>query len=170
MKAGRPAYVDEEFVDFNAATAMILEMGGIPCYPILGDGASPMCEFEESPEQLIEDLRARSIHMAQFIPRRNTLEVVERYAGPVRDAGIVLTVGTEHNTLELIPMQPACRAGVPLTDELMEYFWEGACISAAHQVLVSRGEPGYVDAQGRLIGDSARLARIGANLVEQTRS
>lgn len=167
MKAGGPAYVDEEFVDFATAKAVILGLGGIPCYPILGDGASPLTEFEADVDTLIESLRAWGVHMAQFIPRRNSLELVERYAEPLRDAGIVLTVGTEHNTLELIPLQPACAGGVALTPRLMELFFEGACISAAHQVLVSRGLPGYVDGAGNRVGDSADLAGIGAGLIGQ---
>jgi len=169
MKSGKPAYVGEEFVDFDEAKATILGLGGIPCYPILADGASPINEFEASPEELVAGLQERDIHMAQFIPRRNTLETVERYAKPLREAGIPLTVGTEHNTLELIPMQPACEESAPLSDELLRDFWEGACICAAHQVLVARGETGYVDGDGRRVGDPEQLARIGAGLVEQVR-
>jgi len=170
LKAGKPAYVDEEFVDFATAKQLILHLGGIPCYPVLGDGAKPVNEFEATPERLIESLRERGIHTAQFIPRRNSLELVERYARALRKAGIVLTVGTEHNTLELIPLQPACEGGVALTEELMGWFTEGACIAVAHQVLVARGESGYVDSHGDLVGDPDELARIGASLVEQVRA
>lgn len=167
MKAGGPAYVDEEFVDFATAKSAILGLGGIPCYPVLGDGVDPPTEFEADVDRLIESLNAWGIHMAQFIPRRNSLELVQRYAEALREAGIVLTAGTEHNTLELIPLQPACAGGVALTPRLMELFWEGACIGAAHQVLVSRGQAGYVDARGERAGDLAELAAIGAGLIQQ---
>jgi len=164
MKAGKPAFVEERFVDFATAKQLILDLGGIPCYPILGDGAAPVPELERDPDDLVGELIARGIAMAQFIPRRNTLALVERYAEPLREAGITLTVGTEHNTLELIALQPACRDSA-LSSRLRHLFWEGACIAAAHQCLVARGEAGYVDPTGAAVGDTDRLARIGDGLI-----
>ena len=38
LKAGKPAYVPETFVDFDHAYRLILALGGIPCYPTLADG------------------------------------------------------------------------------------------------------------------------------------
>lgn len=167
LKAGKPAYVPEGFVDFETARQTILGLGGIPCYPILLDGASPINAFEADPAALVEQLHARGIHMAQYIPRRNDLQEVEAHAPHLREAGIALTVGTEHNTLELIPLQPACKGGTPLSPMLRELFWEGACIAAAHQTLVARGETGYVDAEGRLAVPHATLAAIGSGLIRQ---
>jgi hypothetical protein len=53
-------------------------------------------------------------------------------------------------------------------------FWEGACVVAAHQYLVARGEEGYVDASGepagRYPGPEARLeafARLGASVIDE---
>lgn len=167
LRAGRPAYVAEEFVDFETARQAILGLGGIPCYPILLDGASPVNEFEADPGALASHLRARGIHMVQYITRRNDLQEVEAHAPHLRDAGMALTAGTEHNTLELIPLQPACKGGVPLSPLLRELFWEGACIAVAHQVLVSRGQVGYVDGDGSLVGSHSRLAVIGDSLIRQ---
>ena len=45
MKAGRPAFVAESPVSFDDAYRLVLEMGGIPCYPTLADGASPICPW-----------------------------------------------------------------------------------------------------------------------------
>ena len=67
----------------------------------------------------------------------------------MRGAGLVLTAGTEHNTRDMLPIEPTCIDGRPIADEIREIFWEGACVVAAHQYLVMRGEPGYVDLQGR---------------------
>ncbi len=39
MKAGKPGYVTETFVDFDHAYRLIVALGGIPCYPVLADGA-----------------------------------------------------------------------------------------------------------------------------------
>jgi len=167
LKAGKPAYVEERFADFATVKGLILDLGGIPCYPALLDGADPVPEFEADPDALVENLRARGIHAAQLIPRRNKPEIAERYAEVLRAAGIVLTVGTEHNTLELIPLQPACIGGVPLPQRLMDLAWEGACIATAHQVLVSRGEAGFVDTEGNVTRDAEELRRIGEAVIGQ---
>ncbi|MDP7561206.1 MAG: hypothetical protein QF745_11775, partial [Planctomycetota bacterium] len=70
MKAGKPAFVAESFVDFEQARELILELGGIPCYPTLADGADPICEYEEPVEKLIEQLKINNIYMAELVPIR----------------------------------------------------------------------------------------------------
>ncbi len=150
MKTGKPAYVEECFVSLREACRLVLELGGIPCYPTLADGATPVCGYEDPPERLIETLIALGIRCAEFIPLRNRPAVVERYVRAFRAAGFVVTAGTEHNTLDLLPMEPACAGGVPLSAELKAVFAEGACVAAAHQFLTLRGQCGYVGADGSL--------------------
>ena len=58
MKIGKPAFVEESFLSFEEALTLVLELGGIPCYPTLADGASPICAYEDPVERLIEALRA----------------------------------------------------------------------------------------------------------------
>jgi len=172
MKAGRPAYVRETFVGLDHAYGLILALGGIPCYPVLADGADPICAFEAPAEALAEAVRSRGIHCAELIPLRNRPEVLSRYARALRDAGLVVTAGTEHNTLDLSPLEPACLGGAPVPEELRAIFWEGACVVAAHQHRVARGEAGFVDAAGRLNPDYATdeeriraFAEIGAEVI-----
>ena len=38
--------------------------------------------------------------------------------------------------------------GAPLPDAVREIFWEGICVTVAHQECRMKGEPGFVDAQG----------------------
>jgi hypothetical protein len=149
LKAGKPAYVAETFVNFEQAYRLILELGGIPAYPTLADGASPICPFEQPVETLIADLKARGFECAEFIPIRNQPEVLSQYVRAMRAAGLVVTAGTEHNTLDLLPIEPACLKGAPVPAEVKEIFWEGACVVAAHQFLSLHGECGFVDAQGK---------------------
>ncbi len=149
LKAGKPAYVNETFVNFEQAWRLILELGGIPAYPTLADGTSPICPYEEPVEKLIAELQARGFVAAEFIPIRNTPEVLSRYVKAMRAAGLVITAGTEHNTLDLLPIEPACVKGVPVPEDVKGIFWEGACVVAAHQFLTRHGECGFVDAQGR---------------------
>jgi hypothetical protein len=149
MKAGKPAYVAETFVNFEQAQRLILEMGGIPAYPTLADGTSPICPFEEPVEKLIADIKARGFECAEFIPIRNTPEVLTQYVRAMRAAGLVVTGGTEHNTLDLLPIEPTCVKALAVPEEVKEIFWEGACVVAAHQFLTLHGECGFVDAQGK---------------------
>jgi len=148
LKAGKAAYVAETFVGFDHAYQLILALGGIPCYPVLADGTSPLTEYEADPRQLASDLKARGIPCAELIPNRNAPNVLSRYVHALRDAGLFVTAGTEHNTLDLLPLEPVCVGGVPVPDDVQEIFWEGACVVAAHQYLATQGGTGYVNAQG----------------------
>ena len=172
MKAGKPAFVPEAAVSFDDAYRLILDLGGIPCYPILADGASPICPFEDPPEALAGRLLNRGIHCAELIPGRNRPQVVDHYVAALRRAGIVVMAGTEHNTLRMIPLEPMALGGQLLSDASREAFWEGTCIVAAHQKLCVSGQPGYVDGDGRLTAgfpdDEARIRtfrRIGAEVI-----
>lgn len=173
MKAGRPAYVEETFVGFAHAYRLVLALGGIPCYPTLADGASPLCAFEEPVERLIGTLQEMGIFCAEFIPNRNSPETLTHYVEAFRNAGMVVTAGTEHNTRELLPLEPACTGGQAIPDGLRDVFWEGACVVAAHQHLVSLGRTGYVDSDGRLNPDYGAVEerigffrRLGSALIE----
>jgi hypothetical protein len=172
MKAGKPAFVPEAAVSFEDAYRLILELGGIPCYPILADGASPICPFEDTPEALAGRLLSRGIHCAELIPVRNRRDVVDRYVTALRGAGIVMMAGTEHNTRRMIPVEPKALGGETLSDMSREAFWEGACVVAAHQQLSAAGRPGYVDGEGRpaagFADTEARIrsfAKIGEDLI-----
>jgi hypothetical protein len=150
MKAGRPAFVPEAAVSFDDAYKLVLELGGIPCYPTLADGASPICQFEDPPEALAEALLGLGVYCAELIPPRNDVGVVDRYVTAFRRAGILTLAGTEHNTQRMIPLTPTCRGGAASSDLARTAFWEATCVIAAHQHLRLTGKPGYVEASGRL--------------------
>ena len=171
MKAGKPAFVDEKFLTFDEATQLILELGGIPSYPTLADGTSPLCQFEADIDHLTDTLQGEGIYAAEWILPRNTTAVMREYVTKMRAAGMVLTAGTEHNTLDLIPIEPRLADG-PVPEDLKAIFWEGACVVAAHQFLTLHNECGYVDSAGQLNPQYptadvriASLARIGAAVI-----
>jgi hypothetical protein len=177
MKTGKPAFVEESFVTLEEAYRLICELGGIPCYPILADGQNPVSAFEAPVEKLIENLRSAGVWMAEFIPSRNSVETVEKYVPALRAAGIAVTAGTEHNTLDLLPIEPTCLKGQPVPPAIMEIFREGVCVAAAHQQLTLNGECGFTDARGGLnpkfsTGDSRirELAKIGAAAIARVRT
>ncbi|HUB69314.1 MAG TPA: hypothetical protein VL984_02730 [Acidimicrobiales bacterium] len=172
MKTGKPAYVEEHFISFEQAYQLVLALGGVPCYPVLADGAKPVCEFEASISHLVEWFQQKSIHCAEVIPRRNAADVLEAYVQALRSAGIMVLAGTEHNTPEMIPMEPACVGGVPIPAHLQEIFWEGACVAAAHQFATAKGADGYVRPDGALGNGEltreehiAAFARLGAGVI-----
>jgi len=173
MKAGQPAFVEETFIGFDDAHRLILELGGIPCYAAVADGASPISPFERSPEELTAAVQKRNIHAVEWIPPRNTAAVLRDYVRKMRDAGLAVTAGTEHNTLTLAPLDPFCKDG-DVPDDVRAVFWEGACVVAAHQFLTLHGECGFVDGEGKPNPDYASaderirsFARIGAAVIER---
>jgi len=172
MKAGKPCFVPETFLSPAQAEELIGHLGGIVCYPVLADGASPICEFEASPEELAKTLLQRGYWMAEFISLRNSPEVLVRYVRTLRQAGIAVTVGTEHNTLEKPPLEPACLKGVPLPEEVKTIFWEGTCVLAAHQFLLAHGKEGFARPEEmsdvtRRCAQIERFARLGAAVLKR---
>ena len=177
MKAGGPAFVPESPVSFRDAIRVILGLGGIPCYPTLADGASPICPWEEPPAELAERLQASGIFVAELIPGRNRPEIVDAYVSAFRESGIVVMAGTEHNTRARIPLEPRCVDGTRPSPAARAAFWEATCVVAAHQHLRATGKPGYVDGEGRLnpgFPDGASrvrwFAEMGAELIDAVSS
>lgn len=150
MKSGRPAFVPEASVSFDDAYRLILEMDGIPCYPTLADGTSPVCPWEEPPGLLAQRVLEMGIHAAELIPNRNQATVVDAYVAAFRNAGLVVMAGTEHNTTARIPLEPRCADGSLPTPSARAAFREATCVVAAHQHLRASGRAGYVDSEGRL--------------------
>jgi hypothetical protein len=172
LKFGKPAFVPETELTFVQAYRLILDLGGIPCYPIFADAASSISEFEDPPEALVERLLDRRLYCAELFPSRNRPEIVDRYVLALRGAGIIVVAGTDHNTKEMTPLSPTA-GGEPLSPRARRAFWEGTCVVAAHQELRMAGRPGYVDPTGALaagFGDSETrirwFAQAGEDAVE----
>jgi transposase-like protein len=149
MKAGKSCFAPEAYLTLNQAKELILELGGIVCYPVLADGAAPGCEYETPVEKLIGTLQSENISMVELVPIRNNPEVLRNYVTAIRKVGIAVVAGTEHNTLDVIAMEPTCLAGTAVPDDLKEIFAEGAYIAAAHQYLALNGKCGFVDNKGK---------------------
>lgn len=169
IKAGGVAFVEESpsaYLDIEEAKSIMLDMGGIPCYPVLLDGTKGKpTEFESDPELLCDELIKRDIYCAEFIPTRNDINLLREYVSVFNRKGIILTAGTEHNTPKMEPMVPMCRNGVKLDGMLMETFYKGACVVSAHQYLVKRGQKGYVDKNGTRNENIDMLESIGEAVI-----
>jgi len=175
LKAGKPCFVDEKpdaFLPLPEVVRLILDGGGIPCYPILIDDSGPLNEYENDPAALADRLKAMNIHAVEFIPLRNGFDLLKRYAVFLHNRNLCVTFGTEHNTPEMLPMAPATRGGVPLDEELRAINYRGACIIAAHQEQRKMNRSGFVGRKGERLaapknmdefvrlGDAAIRARV----------
>lgn len=147
LKAGAPAFVPEDedaFLPVQEIIKIIESAGGIPCYPMLLDGAGEsMTEFERSKESLKEELDKYGFICVELIPLRNDIEVLIEYATYFYEQGFVVSFGTEHNTSELIPVTVAAKGGVDLGEELMQISYKGAAWQAAHQYLLAKEGRNY---------------------------
>ncbi|MBD3182134.1 PHP domain-containing protein [Candidatus Poribacteria bacterium] len=170
LKAGKVAFVEEKpesYLSMEEAKNLMLDMGGIPCYPVLADDSKgELNEAEKTPDYLCDQLLDKGIYCVEFIPTRNRIELLKDYVSVFRDNGIIMVAGTEHNTPKMESMVPMCKGDVPMDEELKEIFWKGACIIAGHQFLISINEDGFVDNNGeRTIKDNSQLESLGEAVV-----
>lgn len=154
LKAGGAAFVLEErdaFLSVATVSKIILNAGGIPTYPFLADDKNGnYTDFENDLQRVVKELKKRGFHSVEFITTRNDVQLLERYAEFLYNAGFVVTFGSEHNSPTMEPMELFARNGTPLTNKLMKINYEGACVIAAHQHLISEGKQGYVDKDGNV--------------------
>ena len=152
LKAGGAAFVPETaeaFLPMQTVCEIILAGGGIPTYPFLADDANGgYTDFENDLERVAIQLTERGFHSVEFITTRNDVNLLEKYAGYLYEKGFIVTFGSEHNTPAMEPIELFARNNTPLTEKLMKINFEGACVIAAHQQLVSQGLQGYVDEKG----------------------
>lgn len=148
LKSGGLAFVEEapgSFLDLQEIMSIIKDAGGIPCYPVLlDDTKGRFTEFESDMEMLCLKLESMNVYCIELIPKRNDLEVVERFVNYFNKKGFVILFGTEHNTPSPEPLKVFARGAVPLDDKLRATAYNGACVIAAHQYLRAKGENGFI--------------------------
>jgi len=152
LKAGGAAFVPEDpkaFLPMQTVCDIILAAGGIPTYPFLADDAKGgYTDFEGDLEKVAKTLTERGFSSVEFITTRNDVTLLEKYASYLHEQGFVVTFGSEHNTPAMEPIELFARHSKPLTEKLKRINYEGACVIAAHQHMVSQGLKGYVDQNG----------------------
>jgi hypothetical protein len=172
LKAGGAAFVPEDpkaFLPLQTVQEIIWAAGGIPTYPFLADDAKgEFTDFEKDLEKAAAILKQRSIFSVEFITTRNSMEVLEKYAGFLYDEGFIVTFGSEHNTPAMEPIELFARDGKPLTDRLKTINYAGACVTAAHRELVKNGKKGYLNASGQAdIAGRDEYIRQGDTLIRK---
>jgi hypothetical protein len=172
LKSGGSAYVEEDpeaFLPLEDVTRIIVAAGGVPCYPVLLDDAKGnLTEFEADAGKLADSLLEKGFSMIELIPTRNSLEALSPFVKYVYDRGFAVSFGTEHNSPGAQPLTVTARGGVPLDPETERIGYEGACVIAAHQYLVERGEKGYVDSDGRAnVSRRGEFAALGDAVIRE---
>lgn len=148
LKAGGAAFVAEDpkaFLSLEEIMELIIDAGGIPCYPVLLDfGNGNFTDYEEDKELLLKTLQSKNISSIELIPGRNNFDILKDFVTFFHKNGFVITFGTEHNTPQLDPVKVSCGGGIELDEDLKQINYEGTAVVAAHQYLVARGEEGYL--------------------------
>jgi hypothetical protein len=171
LKSGGAAFVEEDensFLELKKIIKIIIGAGGIPCYPVLLDDPSgKFTEFESDPEKLFNSLKLLGIECIELIPGRNDSEILKNFVEFFHKKGFIITLGTEHNTPEMLPLTVTTRGSKPLDESLKRIAWEGACVIAAHQYLRADGRQGYVLPDGtHSIKQMRELINLGQLVIE----
>ena len=152
LKSGGKAFVEEDeqaFMSLKEVIEIIVSAGGIPCYPVLLDDKNGnYTEFEQDPEQLWKKLKDMKIGCIELIPGRNDARHLENFVRFFHKRKFVVMFGTEHNTPDMIPLTCDTRGNNPLSAEMQQISYEGACMVAAHQYLRTGKKKGLIRADG----------------------
>lgn len=152
LKKGGIAFVEEDtdaFLSLDEMRSIIMDAGGIPCYPVLLDDVNMnFTDFERDFEILATELAKKRIYAVELIPVRNDFKVLKEFIDIFDEKGFLITFGTEHNTPDPAPLMVGCRNNVPLDSDLLTVGYHGACIIAANQYLIAKGKDGYLTSSG----------------------
>ena len=171
LKSGGKAFVPEDdkaFLSLAQVIELIINAGGIPCYPVLLDNPKgEFTDFEGDYQKLYESLVAKNVYSLELIPGRNNPAILEEFVNFFYEKGFVITFGTEHNTPQLDPVTVFGGDGKELSDNLKKIGYEGACVVAAHQYLLAKDKDGYLDASGKAkVGQLGKFVQLGNAVIK----
>lgn len=148
LKAGGAAFVPEDpkaFLSLEEVQELIVDAGGIPCYPVLLDfGNENFTNYEADKEKLLAELKSKNVFSIELIPGRNQFNILKDFVNYFNKNSFVITFGSEHNTPKLDPIKVTVGRGIELDEELKQINYEGTAVIAAHQYLLAKGEEGYL--------------------------
>lgn len=169
LKAGGAAFVPEDpkaFLSLEEVMELILDAGGIPCYPVLLDfGDENYTDYEGDKEKLLATLKSKNVYSIELIPGRNKFHILKEFVQFFNENGFVITFGTEHNTPKLDPIKISAGGGIDLDDELKQINYEGSAVVAAHQYLVAKGHEGYLKNGIAKVDENADFIELGKAVI-----
>ena len=152
LKKGGVAYAKENekaFPEIEKVIEIIVNAGGIPCYPVLLDDKNgDSTEYESDPVKLLEKLKEKKVTSIELIPGRNDFEKLKEFVLFFDKNRFMITMGTEHNTPAMEPVTVSCREGKALDQELLSISYRGTSVIAAHQYLHAQSREGYIRNDG----------------------
>jgi hypothetical protein len=169
LKSGGAAFVPEDpkaFLSLEEVIDLIIDAGGIPCYPVLLDDPKGVCtDYETDKEKLLQELIQNNVYSIELIPGRNDFHILKDFVAFFHKNRFVITFGTEHNTPQLDPIKITCRGGVELDEELRQINYEGTAIIAAHQYLIANGKEGYLKGKKAKTGEMEYFIELGKTVI-----
>lgn len=169
LKAGGAAFVPEDpkaFLTLEEVMELIIDAGGIPCYPVLLDfGDESYTDYEADKEKLLEVLKSKNVFSIELIPGRNKFHILKEFVQFFNNNGFVITFGSEHNTPKLDPIKICAGGGIELDDELKQINYEGAAVIAAHQYLIAKGQEGYLRNGVAKVDEKADFIELGKAVI-----
>lgn len=169
LKAGGAAFVPEDpkaFLSLEEVMEIIIDAGGIPCYPVLLDfGNGNFTDYEADKVVLLETLKSKNVSSIELIPGRNDFNIFKDFVKYFNQNGFVITFGSEHNTPQLDPMKLSCSGSVDLDDELKQINYEGSAIIAAHQYLIANGKEGYLSGKKAKTEEKEYFIELGKAVI-----
>lgn len=171
LKAGGAAFVPEDpkaFLSLEEVIELIVDAGGIPCYPVLLDDPKGVCtDYEADKEKLLQELVKNDVYSIELIPGRNDFHILKDFVTYFHRNGFVITFGSEHNTPQLDPMKITCRGGIELDEELKQICYEGTAVIAAHQYLIANGKEGYLNGKKAKIAEKEYFIELGKAVINK---
>ncbi len=169
LKAGGAAFVPEDpkaFLSLEEVQEIIIDAGGIPCYPVLLDfGNENYTDYEADMEKLLAELKSKNVFSIELIPGRNKFHILKNFVRFFNDNGFVITFGSEHNTPKLDPIKLSVGGGFDLDDELKQINYEGTAVIAAHQYLMAKGVEGYLKNGIAKTNEKASFVELGKAVI-----
>jgi hypothetical protein len=171
LKAGGAAFVPEDpkaFLSLEEVKEIIIDAGGIPCYPVLLDfGNGNFTDYEADMEKLLQELIQNDVYSIELIPGRNEYQILKNFVTYFNKNKFVITFGSEHNTPKPGPVKITCKGGVELDDELKKTNYEGAAVIAAHQYLTANGKEGYLKGRKAKTEEKEYFIELGKAVIEK---
>jgi len=151
LDAGKAAYVDKNHASFystHQVRSLILEAGGIPCFPIFSNTLNGFSDAEKELPSLAHKLNELGIFAVEFLCCNTSLELLKKCADFFYRQDFCVTFGTEHNESAPGTLVPSAQDSTPFDSELQQIAYEGACIIAAHQEKHKACLPGFLNEEG----------------------
>ncbi len=171
LKAGSVAYVTEQpkaFLSIDEVKTIIIDAGGIPCYPLLLDfNNGSLTEFEANKEKLLQELIKNEIYCIEIISTRNSFELIKEYVTFFNKNNFIITFGSEHNSPKLTPLKLNSADRNELDNKLKTINYEGAAIIAAHQYLIAKGKDGYLNEGKAKLEEKEYFVELGKAVIER---